>query len=42
MKPTCDTKIVIDDECYLKLDGNEWHQNDFYFDCDTEEIPGEV
>jgi hypothetical protein len=42
MNLTCDTEIVIDDECYLTLDGNRWHENDFYFDCDTEEIPDEV
>ncbi len=33
---------MIDDDCYLTLDGNRWHENDFYFDCDTEEIPDEV
>jgi hypothetical protein len=42
MKPTSDTEIVIDDECYLTLDGNLCHENDFYFDCDTKEISDEV
>ena len=32
-KPTLPTEIIIDDECYLTLDGNEWCENEWYFDC---------
>jgi hypothetical protein len=34
--------VIVDDECYLTLDGNEWTENDWYFDCEYEDVPKEV